>query len=90
MDEQLVDPNLLRDVARSRPRIAHTGPTDEQVQLVVSLGALTRALTEHTRRVMAHEPADWAELADQLGDAAKACRRLVVLDLDDAGDAGGR
>jgi hypothetical protein len=29
-------------------------------------------------------------VADALATATKACRRLVVLDLDDAGDAGSR
>lgn len=80
----------MAPVAASAERVVSTAATPEQVDLVVELGALSLALTEHGRRVMVGEPADWAELADQLCDAAKACRRLVVLDLDDAGDAGGR
>ena len=82
---------VMLPVAPRAKRVASTAPTSEVVDLVVDLGELSRYLVEHTRRVMSGEPAhDWAEVADALAAATKACRRLVVLDLDDAGDAGSR
>ncbi len=82
---------VMVPVAQRAEWVASTALTPEVVELVVDLGELSRYLVEHARRVMSGEPAhDWAEVADALAAATKACRRLVVLDLDDAGDAGSR
>ncbi|MPZ79622.1 MAG: hypothetical protein GEV28_04155 [Actinophytocola sp.] len=82
--------DLLRSVAHYVERVDSTAPTPEQVDLVVELGALARAIVEHYRRVMAREPEDWSALADALGGAVKACRRQVLTVLDDVGDSGAR
>jgi hypothetical protein len=76
---QDVDPDLMRTVARSRPQMNNTAPSTEQVDLVVDLGKLARAIVEHNRQVMAGEPADWSDLANLLDTAANACRRQVVI-----------
>jgi hypothetical protein len=82
---------VMLPVAQRSEHVTSTSPAPDVVDVVVDLGELSRYLAEHTRRVMAGEPAHgWAEVADALAAAAEACRRLVMLDLDDAGDAGGR
>jgi hypothetical protein len=86
-----VDPNLMRAVARSRPRTNSTAPPPEQVELVADLVSLSREIVEHNRQVMAGEPtADWAAVADQLDSAARACRSLAVVELHDVDDTGRR
>jgi hypothetical protein len=90
VDDVLPDPNLLRGIARAMPMVPSTAPAGEQVDLVVGLGELARAIVEHNRRFMAGEPVDWVRLADLLAAAQWECRRQVVLELDDAGDAGSR
>jgi hypothetical protein len=52
------------------------------VDLGVDLDLLSRAV--------AGQPVDWDELADQLGDANRACRRRSLAHVKDAGDSGGR
>lgn len=77
-----VDPDLMRAVARSRPRTTNTAPQTEQVDVVAGLGELARAVVEHNRQVMAGESANWGALADLLDTAADTCRRQIVLELD--------
>lgn len=79
-----VDPDLMRSVARSLPRMNTTAPPMEQVDVVAGLGELARAVVEHNRQVMAGEPANWGGLADVLDTAADTCRRQVVIELDNA------
>lgn len=85
--EQMLDyaGEPLRAVARSRTRQETTAATPEQVDLVIELGALARAIVDHNHRVMAREPVEWAELAEALSSAARSCRGQVVLDLGDGG-----
>jgi hypothetical protein len=46
---------------------------------VIQLEALSRALTEHSRRVLMGEPADWTDITEQLIAAAATCGRQVVV-----------
>jgi len=78
MREPVIDPNLLRTVARSVQKTVSTAPAPGQVDLVIALGELSRAIVEHNRRFLAGEPVDWAVLADQLGHASKGCRRQAA------------
>ena len=77
----------LRAVARSNSRRDITAAAPEQVDLVIELGALARAIVDHNRRVMAREPVEWAELADALSAAARNCRGQVVFHADNGGGA---
>ena len=87
-----VPPDLMRSVARSVPQTDSTAPPGDHVDIVVALTALTRAITEHNRRVMAGESktTDWSQLADLLAEVTRVCRRQVVPELKDIGDSGGR
>jgi hypothetical protein len=85
-----VDPNLLRDVARSVPRMDSAAPSSEHVDLVAVLNTLSYEIVEYNRRIMAGEQINWSRLADQLGEAARACRRRVVFEWRDIGDSGSR
>ncbi|MGB3442311.1 MAG: hypothetical protein WBA97_26515 [Actinophytocola sp.] len=80
-------PRWLRAAAQSRARQRITAARPDQVDLVIELAALARAILDHNRRVMAREPVDWAELADELSSAARSCRGQVVLDRSDGGGA---
>lgn len=80
-----VDPDLMRAVARSRPRMNNMAPPTEQVDVIAGLGELARAVVEHNRQVMAGEPASWGALADLLDTAADTCRRQIVIELDNVG-----
>jgi transcriptional regulator with XRE-family HTH domain len=53
--------------------------TPDQLNAVLQLEALSRALTEHSRRVLMGEPADWADITEQLIAAATTCGRRVVI-----------
>jgi len=77
-------------VAASRDRQSSTSATPEQVEIVGELEAVSRALAEHSRRVLMGEATDWARVAEQLAVAATRCRRQVVTRLTDIGDSGGR
>jgi hypothetical protein len=64
---------VMVPVAQRAQRVSSTAPTPE----VVDLGELARYLVEHTRRVMSGASAhDWAEVADALTAATKACRLM--------------
>jgi len=76
---------LMRAQARLAKRVEFRGATPEQVDLVVNLQAVSRAITEHCRQVLMGELGRWAELADLLQVAARACRRQVVI--TEGGDA---
>lgn len=64
-------------VARAVSKLPSTSPPD-QLDAVVQLEALSRALAEHSRRVLMGEPADWAGITEQLIAAAVTCGRRVV------------
>ncbi len=64
--------------------------TPKQVAIVNELEAVSRAIAEHSRRVLMGEAVDWASLAEQLTGAARSCRSQVVRALTDVGDSGGR
>jgi xanthosine utilization system XapX-like protein len=74
----------------ARPRQQSTAPSPKVVDLVGEIGALVRHLVEHSRRVMAGEPHDWASLDDALTEVAKECRAQVPIVLTDIGDSGAR
>jgi hypothetical protein len=65
-------------------------PTSRQVEIIGELEAVSRAIAEHSRRVLVREAADWASVAEQLAAAARLCRSQVVIRLTDIGDSGGR
>jgi hypothetical protein len=62
----------------------------KQVEIISDLETVSRAIAEHSRRVLMGEAADWALMAEQLTVAARLCRRQVVTRLTDIGDSGGR
>lgn len=66
-------------VARATSKISSTSATPDQLDAVLQLEALSRALTEHSRRVLMGEPADWADITEQLIAAAATCGRRVVV-----------
>lgn len=67
------------DAVQLRPRVLVVEVTETRVVVMPPPG-----------EVLMGEGSRWAELADLLGAAARACRGQVVIDLDDAGDSGGR
>jgi hypothetical protein len=86
---EIASDHTLRAVARAAPRQVITAPPIERVDVVAELDALSRKIVEHNRRVMAGEPADWSQLADQLADLTQSCRRQVTMpDIRDIGDSG--
>jgi transcriptional regulator with XRE-family HTH domain len=66
-------------VARASDKVRSTSADSAQVDAVIELEALTRALSEHSRRVLMGEPADWAQISDRLHAAATACQRHAVI-----------
>jgi hypothetical protein len=64
-------------VARAASKLPSTSPPD-QLDAVIQLEALSRALAEHSRRVLMGEPADWAGITEQLIAAAVTCGHRVV------------
>lgn len=60
-----------------------SAPTHEQVDLVNSLQEVMRAIGEHCQMVMTHQPGRWAELANLLDVAARACGRQSMIDEGD-------
>lgn len=87
-----VPPDLMRSMARVAPRVDSTAPPADLVDIVAALAMLSRAITEHNRRVMAGESrdADWSQLADLLVKVTQVCRRQVTSELHDIEDVGGR
>ena len=67
-------------VARASNKIPSTSADSDQVDAVIELEALSRALSEHSRRVLMGEPADWAEITERLSAAATTCRSRVVVE----------
>jgi transcriptional regulator with XRE-family HTH domain len=67
-------------VVRASDKVRSTSADPEQVAAVIELEDLSRALSEHSRRVLMGEPADWAEITEQLSAAAAACRRQVIVE----------
>lgn len=62
----------------------------KQVWIVGELDAVSRALAEHSRRVVMGEAADWGLVAEHLATTARLCRSQVTVELTDIGDSGGR
>lgn len=75
-------------VARAATKVPSTSASPDQVDVVIELEALSRALAEHSRRVLMGEPADWAEITERLSEATTACRRRVVIEPCAAGNTG--
>lgn len=69
-------------------RVSSTSAIADQNDLVIELGALSRALAEHTRRVLMGEPTDWVAITERLSAAVTACHRQVVIKPCVAGDTG--
>jgi transcriptional regulator with XRE-family HTH domain len=78
----------LLPVARVSDRVRSTSADSDQVNTVIELEALSRALSEHSRRVLMGEPADWAEITERLSAATTTCRRRVTVEPCAAGDTG--
>jgi transcriptional regulator with XRE-family HTH domain len=70
---------VMLPVARGTSKVRSSSASPDQVDAVIQLEALSRALTEHSRRVMMGEPADWADITEQLIAAAATCGRRVVV-----------
>lgn len=70
----------MMPVARTSTKIRSTSATSDQVDVVIELEALSRALAEHSRRVLMGEPADWAEITERLSQATTRCRHRVVIE----------
>lgn len=67
-------------VARASDKVKSASVDPAQVNAVIELEALTRAVSEHNRRVLMGQPADWAEISDRLRAAATACQRHAVIE----------
>lgn len=67
-------------VARTSDKVRSTSADPEQVDTVIELEDLSRALSEHSRRVLMGEPADWAEITERLRAAAATCQRQVTVE----------
>jgi transcriptional regulator with XRE-family HTH domain len=67
-------------VARASDKVRSTSADSDQVDAVVELEALSRALSEHSRRVLMGEPADWAEITERLSAATMTCQRRVTVE----------
>lgn len=66
-------------VARGTTKVRSSSASSDQVAAVIHLETLTRALTEHSRRVLMGEPTDWADITEQLLAAAAICGCRVVV-----------
>ena len=67
-----------------------TEVASRHAEIIGELEEVTRAVTEHSRRVLRGEATDWASIASQLASAARLCRNQVVTRLTDIGDSGAR
>lgn len=80
--------NLLADaltkvmlpVARASDKIRSTSADSDQVDAVIELEALSRALSEHSRRVLMGQPADWVEITERLATATATCQRRITIE----------
>jgi transcriptional regulator with XRE-family HTH domain len=72
--------SVMLPVARTSNRVRSTSASTDQVDAVIELEALSRALSEHSRRVLMGAPADWAEITDRLSAAAVTCQRRVIVE----------
>ena len=79
---------VMLPVARGSNRVRSTSASTDQVTTVIELEALSRALAEHSRRVLMGEPADWAAITERLIAAATTCQHQVVVEPCTAGDTG--
>jgi hypothetical protein len=70
----------MMPVARASAKVPSTSASPDQIDVVIELEGLSRALAEHSRRVLMGEQADWAEITDRLSQATTACRRRVVIE----------
>jgi transcriptional regulator with XRE-family HTH domain len=67
-------------VARGSNRVRSTSARTDEVDTVIELEALSRALAEHSRRVLMGERPDWATITERLHAAATTCRQQVVIE----------
>jgi transcriptional regulator with XRE-family HTH domain len=67
-------------VARASDRMRSTSASPEEIETVIGLGVLTRAVADHCRCVLMGEGADWAVMSERLYAAGKACQRHVVVE----------
>jgi transcriptional regulator with XRE-family HTH domain len=67
-------------VARASDRMRSTSATPEEIETVIGLRGLTRAVADHCRCVLMGEGVDWAEMGERLNAAGKACERHVVVE----------
>lgn len=74
-------------VARGSSRVRSTSARTDEVDTVIELEALSRALAEHSRRVLMGERVDWATITERLNAAATTCRHQVVIEPSIAGNA---
>lgn len=79
---------VMLPVARAANRVRSTSACMDQVDTVIELEALSRALAEHSRRVLMGEPADWAAITERLSAAATTCQHRVVVEPCPAGGTG--
>lgn len=79
-------------LARSRPRVPLTAPSQELTMTIKKLAKLGQLLPDFCRRAYLGDLDDheWTELSDVLHRAARTCREQVVIDVHDIGDSGGR
>lgn len=68
-------------VAQATNRVRSTSALPDQVDVVIDLEALSRALSQHSRRVLMGEPADWAEITERLRSATAACQRHITIEV---------
>lgn len=74
-------------VARGSNRVRSTSAHTDEVDTVIELEALSRALAEHSRRVLMGDRPDWATITERLNAAATTCRQQVVIEPSAAGTA---
>jgi hypothetical protein len=72
--------SVMLPVARTSGKVRSTSASPEEIDVVIELGSLSRALVEHSRRVLTGEQTDWAEISNRLGQAATTCRRQVIIE----------
>ena len=75
-------------VARASDKVRPTSADPDQVDAAIQLEALSRALSEHSRRVLMGEPADWAAITDRLSAATTTCQRRVIVESRATADTG--
>jgi len=78
---------LLRTTSRSSHVQRFDGAPIHQVDLVVELQKVTRVVNEHCRNVLMSGQGQWAEVAELLHAAAKACANEVLIEQERPGPA---